>query len=79
MPSHAEKKHDEVDDEQKHDGDLQREHPAVHAVLVEELVKLVEGLEFFVDGVMPVGQVETRGEALVDAREVPVAEEFGDV
>ena len=45
----------------------------------EELVEVVERLELLVDRVMPVGEVESLTQALIDARQVPVAEEFGDV
>ena len=71
--------HDEVDDEEQDDGDFEQEHPAVIVILLEKLVHVVEGLEFFVDGAVPVGEVKTGGDGLIDAGEVPVAEEFGDV
>ena len=73
------KEHDQVDDEQQDDGDFQDQHEAVVAVALEELVEVVEGLELVVDGVVPVGEVEAGGDGLVDAGEVPVAEELGDV
>lgn len=71
--------HEEVDDEEEDDGRFEDEHPAIVAVGLEELVEFVEGLEFFVDGFLPVGEVEAGGDGLVDAGEVPVAEEFGAV
>lgn len=75
----AAEEHDEVDDEKEDDGGFEDEHVAVVAVALEELVELVEGFEFFVVGALPVGEVEAGGEGLVDAGEMPVAEELGDV
>jgi len=70
---------DDVDDEEEAHGDFEDEEVAVEAVGLEELVEVVEGFEFFVDGFVPFGEVETGGDGLVDAGEVPVAEELGDV
>ena len=41
--------------------------------------EVVEGFEFFVNGVMPIGQMKAGGDGLVNAGEVPIAEELGDV
>ena len=46
---------------------------------LQQLVQVVQRLELLVDRAVPVGEVEAGGEALVDAGEVPVAEELGDV
>lgn len=40
----AEEEDDQVDDEKQHDRHLEEQHPAVGAVVVEQLVKIVEGL-----------------------------------
>src|SRR5678816_4173450 len=69
----------EIDDEQQHNGGFQNQHPPVRAVVLQELVKIVEGLEFLIDGAVPVRQVKTRGDALIKSGQMPVAEEFGDV
>lgn len=70
---------DEIDDEEKNDGGFEPEHEPVVAVLLEELVEAVERPEFLVDGAVPVAQVEDAGGVLVDAGEVPFAEELGGV
>lgn len=70
---------DEVDDEEEDDGGFEDHHPAVVVVLFEDLIHGIEGVEFFVDGAVPVGEVEASGDGLVDSGEVPVAEEFRDI
>src|SRR5687768_18702 len=76
MPAaHAHAEDDQVDDEQEDDRRFEDQHPAVVLLGPEELVEVVEGLELFVDRVVPVGEVEAGADALVDAGEVPVAEE----
>lgn len=70
---------DEIDDEEEDDGGFEPEHEPVVAVLLEEFVEAVERAEFFVDGAVPVAQVEDAGSILVDAGEVPFAEELGGV
>jgi hypothetical protein len=70
---------DEVDDEEEDDGDFEGEHPAVVAVLGEELVEIVEGTEFGVDSAMPVREMEAGGDVFVEAGKMPIAKEFGDV
>src|SRR5437867_2355441 len=69
----------QVNHEQHYDGQFENEHRAVVLVGPQDLVEAVQRLEFFVDGAVPVGQVEAVGQALVDARQVPVAEKLGDV
>src|ERR1044071_5206713 len=68
------KQQQKVDDEEKHDGDFERKHPAVLLVGFAELVKVVEGFHFLVDGAVPVAQVKARRDGFVDARHMPVAE-----
>ncbi len=75
----ADHEEDQIDDKQQDHCHLQREHPAIAAIGLEDQVQVVEGFELFVDGAVPVAEVEAGGEALVEVGEVPVAEEFGDV
>ena len=70
---------DQVDNEKQHDGGLEDHHPAIGLVLVKDLVKVIEGFEFLFDRALPVRQMETGGDAGINAGEVPVAEEFGDI
>src|SRR5688500_14089388 len=70
---------DEVDDEEEDDGGFEDEHPAVGLVVLEELVEVVEGADFFVNESMPFAEVEARGDGVMHAGEVPVADKFGDV
>src|SRR5436305_7410554 len=78
-PSQTKDQDHQVDDEQQHDRQLQHQHRAVVLIGAEDLVEVVQGLELVVDRAVPVGQVEAVGQPLVDARQVPVAEEFGDI
>ena len=50
--------HDQVDDEEEDDGGFEDEHPAVGLVVLEELVKVIESADFFVDEAMPFAEVK---------------------
>lgn len=71
--------HNQIDDEEQDNGRFEDEHPAVGLVVVEKLVEVVERFDFFVDVFMPFGEVKTGGDHVVDAGEMPIADEFRDV
>src|ERR1700722_9042550 len=75
----AREEDDEVYDEEQDDGAFQDEHPARVLVLLEELVEVVQSFEFAVDGAVPIAEMEAGGDVFVNAGEVPVTEELGDV
>ena len=49
----------QINDEQQHDGGFEYHHPAVVLVMLQELVEIIERLEFAIDGPMPFGKVES--------------------
>ena len=63
---------DQINDEEQDDGGFQDQHSAVGLVVVEKLIQVVEGLEFFVNCPVPVREVEPAGNIFVDAREMQV-------
>src|SRR5690348_8404687 len=77
LQSHEEK--NQINDEQQDNRSLQHQHPAVGLVVLEQLVEVVEGFEFDVDGPVPVAQMEPGGNVFINASKVPVTKTFGDV
>jgi len=75
----AGEEHHDIDDEEDDDGDLECEHPAVGLVVLQHFVEFADGAELVIDGAVPVAGVEPGGGHLVEAGDVPVAEELGDV
>src|SRR5262249_34839073 len=65
--------------EQQHDGDFQDEHPTVRLVMVQQLIQIIQSLQFAIDSSVPISEVEAGGNFLVNASQVPVAKELGDV
>ena len=49
-----------LDHEQQHDGNFQHKHPPRVLVCAQQLIHLIERFELFVDGAVPVGEVEAR-------------------
>src|SRR2546421_4165324 len=79
LPLNAEEEHDQVDHKKQDDGAFQQEHPAIVLIVFKELIQVVQRFELLIDGAMPVGQMEPGGDVLVNARQMPVSEEFRDV
>ena len=69
----------EIDYEQQDDRDLKDEHPTIGLVVIEQLIEVVEGLEFAVDGLVPITQVKASCDIFIDAGEMPVAKKFRDI
>src|ERR1017187_6192042 len=66
----------QVNHEQQNDGHFQNQHPAVGLDVVEQLVEVVQRLQFAPDGFVPVGQMKSRGNVFVNARQMPITKEF---
>ena len=75
----SDEKQNQIDNEQQHNGRFEDQHQAIGLVVLEQLIQVVERLEFFVDRPVPIAQMKAGGDVLVNSREVPIAEEFGDV
>src|SRR5687768_9811334 len=75
----ADKKDNQIDDEEQDNGPFQNQHPAVGPVMLQKLIKIIQRLEFLIDRPVPVREVETGGDVLVNSRQMPVSEKFGDV
>ena len=68
-----------INHEQHNDPHLQHEHPAVVLIVPQELVHLIQCFQFLINGAVPVGQVESAAQALVDSCQVPIAKKLADV
>ena len=79
VPFETNEKNHQIDNEQQHDGRFQQEHPAVGLIVIQELIQVIESLQFTCDSAMPITEMEAGGDILVDAGEVPIAEELGDI
>src|SRR5207247_10094385 len=75
----AEKEHDQVDHEQQHTHAFQQEHPAIVLVSFQQLIQIVQRLELLLDGLVPVGKMEPRGDVFVNTGQMPVTEKFRNV
>lgn len=76
MPLQPQQQDDQINDEQEHNGHFQYHHPFVRLVVLEQLIQVVQRLQFPIDRPMPIRQVKTARYLFVDAREVPITEEF---
>src|SRR6266567_2393798 len=79
VPFQAQEQNHQINHEQQHDRYFQYQHPAVGLIVVEQLIEISQGLELSINGPMPIGQMESGRNVLVNARQVPIAEEFCDV
>src|SRR2546430_17595472 len=75
----SDEEQNQVNDEQQHNGCLEHEHPAIGLVVLEQLVKIGQRLELFVDGPVPVAEVEPGRNVFVYSRQVPITEKLRDV
>ena len=50
----AEKKDYQVNDEQENDCDFEDKHPSIALIVIQQLVKVIEGLELVIYGFMPI-------------------------
>jgi hypothetical protein len=71
--------HNEINDEQQNYCHFEPEHHPIALIGFEQLVKVVERLELAVNGAVPFGEMKTRREFFVNARQMPVAEKLCDV
>jgi hypothetical protein len=55
----------QIHDDQQDDRRFQDHHPTVILVVLQELVKIIEGFKFLVDGAMPIGQVKAGRDIVV--------------
>src|SRR5436190_19658289 len=75
----AEDKNHKIDHKQQNNRNFQDQHPPVGLVVIEQLVQIIQGLQLVVDSAMPVGEMKSSRNILVDPGKVPVAKELSDV
>src|SRR5438094_7403364 len=75
----SDEEQNQINHEQQHNGRFEDQHQAIGLIVLEQLVQIVERLEFFINCAVPIAKMKAGGDVLVNAREVPIAEEFGDV
>ena len=75
----AKKQDHEVDHKQQHDCHFEDEHPTIGLIVIEQLVKVVECLQLFVDRPVPIAKVKTGGDSLIDSRQMPITKKLADV
>ena len=71
--------HDQIQDEQQYDGRFEDQHPAVDLVLLVQAVEAVQRILFASHDPVPVAEVESLGQQLVNPGQVPVTEELRDI
>ena len=75
----SDEKQQQIDNEQQHNGRFEDQHQAIGLVVLQQLVKIVQRLQFFIDRPVPIAQMKAGGDVLVNSRQMPITEEFGDV